>query len=547
MATASLPEAAAGQALLSHIPSPPAVSADPEIEFEAGPSTPRPPTSTPTPICAHCKLHPSKYTCPRCSFKSCSLPCSTTHKVLYNCSGVRDPVSYVPMNRYGWGTLMNDYTYLEGVGRKVGEVGGDIRKLKGGRGRKVRERGGARGGRGGRGRGGAGLGGRQGGKASGTDEEDESSSSDSSSDEDDSRSNEAPTSGDRRGQHDLAPNGLPVSRGHGLAPPGSKLEILQKQLALRDIKVDFLPEGMARRKMNQSFWNVKTKTAMLTIEFELHAPQRSITLSSDPNDSKPKSYTLLAHRNATNEALADVLEKQLALKEGQKHPDIPNWVRDSLIHRPRPSDEKQVEQPSPDLLFLLLKHSSQPAKPEYHSLDKSLTLDKCLRHKRFIEWPTIHVWLADEFEGTIVGAAPTSIQFPSKSKGRFGTPPPMKKQKLSEKAAKKVLTGLIGGYSSGSGDEEETDEDAEGEADGLINVMEYESDGEEEVAVVTARASIDPGTRADENEVLDWGDADEELEKEMEQDEETIQQLSRGIRGFADQLLKTQQSSKTAS
>ncbi|KAG8892912.1 hypothetical protein FRC01_013884, partial [Tulasnella sp. 417] len=498
MATASLLDGT-GQTLLPNASKSSTVSADPEIEFEAGPSTPRPPTSTPTTpqLCAHCKLNPSKYTCPRCSFKSCSLPCSTTHKVLYNCSGVRDPVTYVPMNRYGWGTLMNDYTYLEGVGRKVSEVGGDIRKLKGGRGRKVTERGGARGGRGGRGRGGARVGGRQAGRASGTDEEEESSASDSSSDEDGSATAEAATSGERKGQQDLAPNGLPVSRGHGLAPPGSKLEALQKQLALRDIKVDFLPEGMARRKMNQSFWNVKTKTAMLTIEFELHAPQRSITLSSDPNDSKPKSYTLLAHRNATNETLAAILEKQLELKEGQKHADVPNWVRESLIHRQQPSDAKQIEQPSPDLLFLILKHASQTGKPEYHSLDKSLPLEKILRHKRFIEWPTIHVWLSDEFEGTIVGAAPASTQSPSKSKGRFGTPPPAKKQKLSEKAAKKVLTGLVGGYSSGSAEEEETDdgdgdEDAEGEADGLVNVMEYESDGDEEVAVVAARASVDP-------------------------------------------------------
>ncbi|KAG8977679.1 hypothetical protein FRC05_000935 [Tulasnella sp. 425] len=448
------------------------------------------------------------------------------------------------MNQYGWGTLMNDYTYLEGVGRKVSEVGGDIRKLKGGRGRKVRERGGGRGGRGGRGRGGPVAGGRHERKASGTDEEDESGTSDSSSDEGEAISNEAATSGERRGQQDLAPNGLPVARGHGLAPPGSKLEVLQKQLALRDIKVDFLPEGMARRKMNQSFWNVKTKTALLTIEFELHAPHRSITLSSDPNDSKPKSYSLLTHRNATNETLAEVLEKQLALKEGQKHTDVPSWVRESLIHRRQPSDEEKVE---PELHFLILKHSSQPSKPEYHTVDKSLTLDKSLRHKRFIEWPIIHVWLADEFEGTIVGAAPTtSAQSPSTPKGRFGTPPPAKKQKLSEKAAKKVLTGLVGGYSSGSGEEEESDdgeEDAEGEADGLINVMEYESDGEEDADIATMGASVDPGTRAVEDEVLDWGDADEDMEKEMEQDEQAIQQLSRGIRGFADQLLKAQQQS----
>lgn len=56
---------------------------------------------------------------------------------------------------------------------------------------------------------------------------------------------------------DVAPNGLNVSKGHGLAPPQSKLETLQKQLALRDIKVDFLPEGMEKRKQNQSCWNAQ--------------------------------------------------------------------------------------------------------------------------------------------------------------------------------------------------------------------------------------------------------------------------------------------------
>ncbi|KAG8975983.1 hypothetical protein FRB90_009359, partial [Tulasnella sp. 427] len=512
------------QSLLPNASNASTISADPEIEIEtdAGPSTPRPPApklTEPTPappLCAHCKLNPSKYTCPRCSFKSCSLPCSTTHKVLYNCSGVRDPVSYVPMNRYGWTNLMNDYTYLEGVDRKVSEVGGEIRDLKGGRGKRG---GAARGGRGrGRGRGG-GRGGRVGGKVSGTDKDEEGSSSDDSSDDSDSESNIPAAPGGRKGQYDLAPNGLPVARGHGLAPSGSKLETLQTQLALRDIKVDFLPEGMAWRKLNQSFWNVKTKTAMLTIEFELHAPQMSITLSSDPNDSKPKSFTLLTHRNPMTDTLADALDKQLALKEGQKHAEVPSWVRESLFPRPQPASP-------PDLVFLILKHASQPGKPEYHSLDKTSPLEKVLRRKRFIEWPTIHIWLADEFEETIAGAAPpASNESPRKSKGRFGTPPPAKKQKLSENAAKKVLTGLVGGYSSGSGEEEESDadgeEDAEGEADGLINVMEYESDGEE---------GVDDGglgRTGHREEVLDWGDADEELEKEIEQDEQAIQQLSR--------------------
>ncbi|KAF9005759.1 hypothetical protein BDZ89DRAFT_1168853 [Hymenopellis radicata] len=72
-------------------------------------------------ICLICRLKPTKYTCPGCSTPTCSLSCSKGHKSQTGCSGQRDKAAYVPMNKYGWGQMMDDYTYLEDVGRRSSE------------------------------------------------------------------------------------------------------------------------------------------------------------------------------------------------------------------------------------------------------------------------------------------------------------------------------------------------------------------------------------------------------------------------------------------
>ncbi|MCP9262744.1 Hit zinc finger family protein [Dirofilaria immitis] len=45
--------------------------------------------SEPTRLCDMCRKESWKYRCPRCSFRTCSLPCSKQHKVKYDCSGER--------------------------------------------------------------------------------------------------------------------------------------------------------------------------------------------------------------------------------------------------------------------------------------------------------------------------------------------------------------------------------------------------------------------------------------------------------------------------
>jgi hypothetical protein len=89
------------------------------------------------------------------------------------------------MKTYTWGTLADDYVFLEDVGRSAANWGREI--VSNGRGR-----GGARGGRGG---------------------------------------------------------------GRGALTP--KCEGLRVQLAARDVEIGFVAEGMEKRKLNQSVWDVR--------------------------------------------------------------------------------------------------------------------------------------------------------------------------------------------------------------------------------------------------------------------------------------------------
>ncbi|KAF8308803.1 hypothetical protein DL93DRAFT_2086448 [Clavulina sp. PMI_390] len=77
------------------------------------------PAAATSSLCGICHSNASQYTCPRCLIKTCSAACSSSHKASMSCSGVRDKAAYVPMNSYGWGTMMDDYVFLEDIGRAV--------------------------------------------------------------------------------------------------------------------------------------------------------------------------------------------------------------------------------------------------------------------------------------------------------------------------------------------------------------------------------------------------------------------------------------------
>ncbi|KAI9193714.1 uncharacterized protein BJ171DRAFT_524307 [Polychytrium aggregatum] len=68
-------------------------------------------------LCEVCHATASKYKCPGCLCKTCSLPCSREHKTLTGCDGKRNRTVYVPMSEYNEDNMMSDYCLLEEIAR----------------------------------------------------------------------------------------------------------------------------------------------------------------------------------------------------------------------------------------------------------------------------------------------------------------------------------------------------------------------------------------------------------------------------------------------
>lgn len=62
---------------------------------------------------------PSKYRCPACDVRSCSLACVRRHKAEQACSGKRDSAKYCSVQTFDDSTLHRDFRFLEGMGRAV--------------------------------------------------------------------------------------------------------------------------------------------------------------------------------------------------------------------------------------------------------------------------------------------------------------------------------------------------------------------------------------------------------------------------------------------
>jgi len=57
----------------------------------------------------------SKYTCPGCEIRFCSLPCSKRHKANTACTGQRSKTKFVSSKEFTSSTLANDYQFLDEV------------------------------------------------------------------------------------------------------------------------------------------------------------------------------------------------------------------------------------------------------------------------------------------------------------------------------------------------------------------------------------------------------------------------------------------------
>ncbi|KAG1675960.1 hypothetical protein FOA52_014204 [Chlamydomonas sp. UWO 241] len=75
------------------------------------------PMPAPRPMCEVCSEEPSKYRCPGCERRTCSLACITRHKGESGCNGKRDRLKFVSMSNFDDRTMMSDFRLLEEVQR----------------------------------------------------------------------------------------------------------------------------------------------------------------------------------------------------------------------------------------------------------------------------------------------------------------------------------------------------------------------------------------------------------------------------------------------
>lgn len=400
--------------------------------------------------------------------------CSNQHKILGDgCSGVRNKAAYVPMNQYGYTSLMSDYTFLEEMGRKVGDWGREI--VQGGYmanapGAVVRV---ATSMRGGRGRG----------------------------------------------------------RGRGAGPVGgrtkSKRDVLKMQLDFRDIEVEMLPNGMERRVLNQSTWDFKyasalyciyffmypldrNRTALLTIELKFHPPPDPLQPSTQQSR---QPFSLLTHRNALDKPLIEAMRSQVTERKKSKKGDpLPAWISPLIF--PDSDDPEGFSVPicamrTPlDPLAALQSRASAGPRPghvlceAYYKLDPTRPIGASLKHKNFVEFPTIEIWEEGSFSGTIVDDQ-GSVQ-------RDTEEPVPKRRKMNAREGKKAIKGLLGGYGS---DEEEGGQREEKNVLGMLGS--YTGSDEEEGGGTRLGADV-----SGHGEEYDDGFSDEDAEGETDDEAE---------------------------
>ncbi|MCJ1484834.1 hypothetical protein MMC06_005007 [Schaereria dolodes] len=71
-------------------------------------------------LCKICQIHIPKYRCPRCSIRTCSLPCTKRHKLWAQCNGVRNPATYLKRSELATPKgIDHDYNFISGIERKL--------------------------------------------------------------------------------------------------------------------------------------------------------------------------------------------------------------------------------------------------------------------------------------------------------------------------------------------------------------------------------------------------------------------------------------------
>jgi hypothetical protein len=203
---------------------------------------------------------------------------------------------------------------------------------------------------------------------------------------------------------------------------------------------------------------IRAQVALLTIEFRFYPGAQS----QSPSSATSVPYTTLVHRNPINSSLIALLQRHVPQHayfdkdhtRPKKERHCPDRVT-SLVH-PHPDDPEGFRVPlcySPAQMDLArIRYYPVQTGSSYHKLCPSQTIQDLLQGAHFAEFPTVHVHDPDSstFIGNIVGKrgqpSPMSEQEHEHEHEHEHDVRAMKRRKLSTKARRMAISGLVGDY-----------------------------------------------------------------------------------------------------
>ena len=179
----------------------------------------------------------------------------------------------------------------------------------------------------------------------------------------------------------------------GSRPGGAKtIALLTQQARARGVELFCMPDGMARRVANTTFYDRRRDRMQWRVEWLFHAGAR------DPDPSAAASATTTTRIVARAEDAK--LDENIALGDALRAHLVSGPGRAARLHELR----RFVAASKPDApseLAVFLAAEGQPANDRrFHRLRTEETIRANLAGKRLVEFPTLHVAVLPEDEGT---------------------------------------------------------------------------------------------------------------------------------------------------
>ncbi|KAL5000757.1 hypothetical protein BDV10DRAFT_161310 [Aspergillus recurvatus] len=294
-----------------------------------------------TNLCAICHIQPPKYRCPRCSTRTCSLPCTRRHKLWSQCSGVRDPAAYLRRTELATESAFDrDFNFITSIERRLERAGRDVENR------------------------GVVIDGRQGVRELGV----------VGLDEDDLGQDNA---GDWRKRKRAGPG---AGNGNGFEKGLAKGEAgFLKRAAEARVRVIKAPRGMSRAKMNGSRWHPKQKCLQWTIEWVTDDGTKRMNCAETATvaEAYDRAFPLtreerqLRAQESTSTSELGPASAQESAKESAQDTgrDVePDKNAESTQSQPQPQPQPQPESDIP-----LSKSTSEPAQKPITAADSLLS------------------------------------------------------------------------------------------------------------------------------------------------------------------------------